>query len=635
MLDSPPMRRLLARGARPAMSHDDFAPIIPANLQWQQDTPVAIDFEDPYFSRQDGAAESHYVFLEGNDLPRRFAALRDNQRFVIGETGFGTGLNLLLAARLFQRHAPSGARLDLISVEKHPLRHDDLTRALSRWPDLAALATALLDQYPPACAGFHRLRLTKTITLTLLFGEAETCWRLSDARVDAWFLDGFAPARNPAMWRAALLGELAGHSRPGATLATFTAAGLVRRGLQEAGFSVTRKEGFGRKRHMLTGRMPGVWAPAPAPSGHALIAGAGLAGATTARALAERGWRVTVLDPAGIAAGASGNRAGVVYTTPSAHLTAQNRFYQLSYGHALRWLRRHGFPAPGQGELSGVVQHFINDRQRHKLNTALTSGAWPEALLRRAGDEAVAFPGGGYLAPPAWCAALLDHPAIEWRTDRIMSVRAGAPATAELASGAWLTADAIVLATAGATRALPGLGWLPLKSIRGQVSYCRVTAASERWQQAHCHGGYLTPALAGLHCVGATFDLHHLDAAPRDQDDAANLAQLKQYLPRHWQELGGNAIEVVERRVAFRCQSVDFLPLVGALPDAGADPITPLLGLWLNIAHGSRGITGTPLCADLLADSISGAPLPVDPALAAALAPQRFIQRWRRQRSPQ
>jgi tRNA 5-methylaminomethyl-2-thiouridine biosynthesis bifunctional protein len=617
------------------MSHDDFAPIAPAHLQWQQDTPVAIDFDDPYFSRQDGAAESRYVFLAGNDLPRRFAALSDNQRFVIGETGFGTGLNLLLAARLFQRHAPSGARLDLISVEKHPLRRGDLARALSHWPDLAALAAALLAQYPPACAGFHRLRLTETITLTLLFGEAETCWRLSDARVDAWFLDGFAPARNPGMWRAALFDELAGHSRPGATLATFTAAGVVRRGLQEAGFDITRQDGFGHKRHMLTGRMPGTWVPTQTRTGLALIAGAGLAGATTARALAERGWRVTVLDPAGIAGGASGNRAGVVYTTPSAHLTAQNRFYQLSYSHALRWLHRHGFPSPGEGDLSGVIQHFINDRQRDKLHAALTSGAWPESLLRRAGGEAVAFPGGGYLAPAAWCAALLDHPAIEWRADRVVTVHAGAPATAELASGARLTADAIVLATAGATRALPGLDWLPLKAIRGQVSYCRATAASKQWSQAHCHGGYLTPALAGLHCVGATFDLHHLDTAPRDQDDAANLAQLKQYLPRHWQELGGDAIDVVERRVALRCQSVDFLPMAGALPDTGADPLALLPGLWLNIAHGSRGITGTPLCADLLADSISGAPLPVDPALAAALAPQRFIQRWRRKQPSQ
>lgn len=612
------------------MSNGDFAPITPARLQWQESTPLATDFDDPYFSRDDGAAESQYVFLAGNDLSRRFAELGDDGRFVIGETGFGTGLNLLLAARLFQRHASAGARLELISAEKHPLRRADLARALSHWPALSDLAAALIDEYPAASAGFHRLRLADNITLTLLFGDAETLWRLNNAKVDAWFLDGFAPARNPAMWQPALFAELARHSRPGATLATFTAAGFVRRGLQEAGFAMTKRDGFGHKRHMLVGHFAGQWTPAQARLGHALIAGAGLAGATTARALAERGWRVTVLDPAGIAAGASGNRAGVVYSTPSAHLTAQNRFYQLSYGHALRWLQRHRFPTAGQGELNGVLQHFVDDRQRDKLLAALDSGAWPDQLLRPAGANAVELVGGGYLSPPAWCARLLDHPAIELRADTVSAVYAGAPATAELASGERLSANAVVLATAGASRALPGLAWLPLKSIRGQVSYCRPTTASALWRQAQCHGGYLTPALDGLHCVGATFDLHHLDAVPRDTDDAANLAQLRQYLPQRWAELGGETIEVVERRVAFRCQSVDFLPLVGALPDATANPAGTQSGLWLNIAHGSRGITGTPLCAELLADLISGTAPPVDEPLRAALDPVRFIHRWRK-----
>ena len=618
--------------SRPAEA--DFTPITPARLQWQDHTPVATDFDDPYFSRQDGRAESVYVFLDGNRLDRRFAALTDGDRFVIGETGFGTGLNMLLTARRFLELAPAGAGLELWSVEKHPLQREDLARALAHWPELGAPARALLDQYPPASPGYHRLQLADNITLTLMLGDAEALWRQCPARVDAWFLDGFAPARNPAMWQAGLFDQLAAHSRPGATLATFTAAGFVRRGLIEAGFAMQRRDGFGGKRHMLAGHFgDAAWQPARSRRGHALVAGAGLAGATTARALAERGWRVTVLDPAGVAAGASGNRAGVVYSTPSAHLTEQNRFYQLSYVHALRWLQRHGFPGPEQGRLNGVPQHFVDDKQADKIHAARDSGAWPETLLKPLGEQVMELVGGGYLSPPAWCRELLDHPAIERRVAGVSGFQPatdGQPVRVGLSDHETLEADALILATAGAARDLAGLAWLPLKIIRGQVSYCRPTAASAAWQQAQCHGGYLTPPLDGVHCVGATFDLHHLDPTPRDSDDDANLAQLRQHLPRQWEELGGDAIEVVDRRVAMRCQSLDFLPLVGALPDATANPHTALPGLYLNLAHGSRGITGTPLCADLLADQLSRRAPPADRALIAALAPERFILRKRK-----
>ena len=644
------------------LDNDTFTAIRPAVLDWQAQTPVAREFDDPYFSRQNGLAESEYVFLHGNELPARFAALRDGERFAIGETGFGTGLNMLLAAELFLAQAPAGARLDLFSVEKHPLTRADLAQALSHWPSLAAPAQTLLDQYPPACPGFHRLWLAPNVALTLMFGDATALWEQCSARIDAWFLDGFAPARNPDMWQPPLFATLARHSRPGATLATFTAAGFVRRGLAEAGFVMRKIDGFGDKRHMLTGHFGGppatetrrpCWGKEGLGQeccgqeccgqecrGQALIAGAGLAGSTTARALAERGWQVTVLDPLGIANGASGNLAGVVYSTPSPHLTAQNRFYQNSYLHALRWLHRHAFPRTlpqqGNGALNGVVQHYVDEKQRDKIRQASASGVWPGELLE-AGERQATLHGGGYINPPAWCAHLLDHPSITVRKAGVVQVASGTPATVTLDDGQYLQADAVVIATADAARTLliDGVApsWLPLKRIRGQVSYCRATAASRTWQQARCHGGYLTPALDGLHCVGATFDLHRDDSDVCDEDDQANLAQLGNFLPEQWQELGGEHIEVVDRRVAFRCQSNDFLPLAGAFPDPHGVSLDPLPGLWLNIAHGSRGITGTPLCAEILADRISNAPPPADQELLDALDPARFIRRRRRKQA--
>ncbi|MDX1803626.1 MAG: bifunctional tRNA (5-methylaminomethyl-2-thiouridine)(34)-methyltransferase MnmD/FAD-dependent 5-carboxymethylaminomethyl-2-thiouridine(34) oxidoreductase MnmC [Alcanivorax sp.] len=614
------------------MKDTPFSPLTPACIDWQAETPVARDYDDPYFSRQDGMAESRYVFLEGNQLAQRFSALAGNDYFVIGETGFGTGLNCLLAGELFLHRAPATARLHLLSVEKHPLPQDDLRRALSHWPQLQPLAEPLLAQYPPATPGVHRLQLHPQITLTLLYGEAETLWPLMDHAVDAWFLDGFAPACNPDMWQPALFAQLARLSRPGTTLATFTAAGFVRRGLSEAGFTMHKRDGFGHKRHMLAG----YWQQAESQArqqriDQAIVIGAGLAGATTARALAERGWQVTVLDPNGIATGASGNLAGVVYSTPSAHLTAQNRFYQNSYSQALRWFKQYQFPASSDdGRLNGVIQHAVDERQWDKLSQAMASGAWPDSLLRPAGEQAVELVGGGYIRPARWCAHLLAHPRIHLRQAPVVAVHEGAPAGVELENGEALSARAVVICTAAASRELPGLQWLPLKLIRGQVSYCQATEASRRWHQARCHGGYLTPALDGLHCVGATFDLHDRNPAVKAEDNRQNLQQLEHYLPALWRQLGGAAIQVADQRVAFRCQSIDFLPLCGALPVATDNPHRPATGLYLNLAHGSRGITGTPLCAELLADRICGLPLPVDKPLLDALDPARFIVRKRK-----
>lgn len=611
-------------------------PIVPARIRFDQDTPYAPDFADHYFMAGQGQAESEQVFLAANRLPERFAALASGELMVVGETGFGTGLNLLLAARCFQRHAPPGSRLHWISAELYPLDHADLAKALSAWPELSDLAAALLNGYPPAAAGSHRLSLTSAIQVDMVWADATWAWQHSQAQVDAWCLDGFAPARNPAMWRPELFQALAKRSRPGATLGSFTAAGEVRRGLADAGFTVQRKPGFAGKRHRTEAQWPGQWQPQRWQRGRALIAGAGLAGATTARALAERGWQVQVVDPAGVASAASGNHAGVVYSSPSPHLTPQNRFYQASLIHALGWLKRLVFPArPEHGRLNEVIFQPVDDRAHDKLAAAAETGAWPEALLKPIGSGRFSLVGAGFLSPPAWCRHLLDHPAIERHRDRLTGFAAatdGQPVTARLENGGERSTDLLVLCNAQAAAGLPALDWLPLKIIRGQVSHVRARPGSQALVNAICHSGYFTPALEGLHCVGASFDLRDPRPVIKPADDIDNIDQLRRNLPEVWQALGGEALEVVSQRAALRCQSRDFLPLAGPLPDAHQIPHTLHSGVMLNIAHGSRGITHTPLCASLVADLASGLPPAADSELMAALAPERFIIRERRKR---
>jgi tRNA 5-methylaminomethyl-2-thiouridine biosynthesis bifunctional protein len=365
------------------------------------------------------------------------------------------------------------------------------------------------------------------------------------------------------------------------------------------------------------------WQPRTLAKPDVVVVGAGLAGATVARSLARHGVFVKVIDCGAIAGAASGNMAGVLYTTPSAHPTPQNRFYQSSYLHALHWLQRESFPAnPSHGALDGVLQYPKDARLADKAQAALNSGLWPEQELKPLDQHgAMCFIRGGYLSPPHWCRHLLDHPLISLQHQRVEKLHyENARWQVLSADGVIGSADHVVLANSFDAERMAPVAGLRLKKIRGQVSYVRATDSSRHWRQAICHAGYLTPAIDDLHCVGATFDLHDQTATERDQDDRANLQELRQHLPEQWLQLGGESAQVASRRVGFRCQSSDFLPVAGAVPEQPT-------GLWMSIAHGSRGLSGTPLCADVLSAAILELPAPVDQEIIDALSPSRFMLR--------
>ena len=324
-----------------------LTPVEHAQLNWnEQGTPVSRAFGDVYFSNDNGLEETRYVFLGGNGFPGRFAE-HPRDLLIVAESGFGTGLNFLTlwqAFDAFQREQPDATlkRLHFISFEKFPLTREDLTAAQQHWPELAPWAEALQAKWPAALPGCQRLLFDGgRITLDLWLGDINQLMGELDEslnrQVDAWFLDGFAPSKNPDMWTPELFGMMAKLSRPQGTFATFTAAGIVRRGLQEAGFAVTRRKGFGPKREMLCGPLQDAPPlPSPQPWYHrqsaeqrdvALIGG-GVASATLALALLRRGWRVTLYcaDEAP-ALGASGNRQGALYPLLNQHDPALATFF--------------------------------------------------------------------------------------------------------------------------------------------------------------------------------------------------------------------------------------------------------------------------------------------------------------------
>lgn len=215
--------------------------------------PRSEQFDDVYFSVSDGLAETRHVFLAGNNLPEAWEGRAD---FTVCETGFGTGLNFLAVWKLWKAATPSGARLTFISVEKYPLAATSIAEALAHWQeDIGTELDALVEKYPEEKDGVFRIEIAEDVTLILVFGDVNDVLPTLETPVDCWFLDGFRPASNPDMWSETVFANMARLSRDGASFATFTAAGFVRRGLAAAGFDVRKVPGYGRKREMCVGKL--------------------------------------------------------------------------------------------------------------------------------------------------------------------------------------------------------------------------------------------------------------------------------------------------------------------------------------------------------------------------------------------
>ncbi|WP_293765407.1 bifunctional tRNA (5-methylaminomethyl-2-thiouridine)(34)-methyltransferase MnmD/FAD-dependent 5-carboxymethylaminomethyl-2-thiouridine(34) oxidoreductase MnmC [uncultured Aquitalea sp.] len=646
-----------------------------ARLEWQDGLPVSADFGDVYFSRASGLDETRHVFLKHNRLAERFAALPAHSHFTIAETGFGTGLNFLCAWQLFLAAAPANSRLHFVSAEKFPLTPADLARALALWPELAEEAGELLKQYAVLPPGWHRFVFADgRVLLTLMAGDVLDVLPELDARVDAWFLDGFAPSKNPDMWQQSLFDHMARLSAPAASFATFTSAGFVRRGLKQAGFAVRKVPGFGHKREMSCGELvtpagqawQAPWYARP-PSANltersALVIGAGIAGAASADSLARRGWRVTVLDKEpGPAQAASGNPQGVLYTKLSAHMTPLTQLVLAGYAYSLRLLRARLPKQEDHWDDCGVLQLAWNEGEA-KRQAKLAAAGLPAEMLRpvsagEASDLAglpltsggLFFPQGGWLHPPALVRCLLDHPAIRQLYNReAVSLRYDErhQRWQALTSDGSLLAEASTLILAGAAdiARMPQAAHLPLKRIRGQVSTLPATTDSAALRTVLCGEGYVSPARHGSHCFGATFkfDSEHLDPTLAEHEE--NLAMLEALVPAFRQTLGEALAEKAGGRAAYRCTSPDYLPLIGPLAerdgfvaayaelarDASLRPeaASPWLPhCYVNVAHGSRGMITAPLAGEIIAALLENEPAPLPRSLMHAAHPSRFLLR--------
>ena len=579
----------------------------------------------------------------------------------------------------FLEQAPlsgNGSRLHFISVEKYPLTQADLRKALAAWPELAPLSQPLIDQWPLPVSGCHRLLFADgRIRLDLWFGDIKEMLpqvpHPATGLVDAWYLDGFSPAKNPEMWTQDLFDDLARLARPDATLSTFTCAGFVRRGLIAAGFAMKKVKGHGSKREMLAGVREGKvpqqsiapWYARPAGrEGEVLIIGGGIASAMTALSLVERGRHVTLLCEDGEpASGASGNRQGALYPLLNGEHDALSRFYSLAFGFARNRLLALAKHHPVAFSLCGVTQLGYDDKSAAKL-AKMSQGPFPPELMHPLSAaeveqvvglpcdaDGVSYPLGGWLCPADLTRAAIREAQASGRLEVVFNAAATHIAEqdggwrVESRDGRQWRAPNLVVAAGHQLPALLPFAELPLYPVRGQVSHVPTTAGLSQLKTVLCYDGYLTPAHNGAHCIGASYGRNQTDLAYRTDEQEQNRARLQACVPQQRWPAEGD-VSGAQARVGVRCASRDHLPVAGpvarlaALADhdvnAPADQQSALplhAGLYVLGALGSRGLCSAPLCGELVASEICGEPLPLAADLLEALHPARYwVRRLRR-----
>jgi len=668
-------------------NQDAFA-LEPAQLKWDSTgQPVSERYNDIYFSKDDGLAETHYVFIEANRLPQRFSndsVETSAEPFTIAETGFGTGLNFLCAASLWLEHADSNRALHYVSVEKHPLSQSDLTRSLNQFALNASLKEALIAQYPDLIRGTHTLQFANGhITLHLIFDDANTAINNHSFTADAWFLDGFNPASNDSMWKPSLLESVAEHSKPGTTFSTFTAAGNVKRGLIAAGFQVSKQKGFGRKREMLVGHLPELseatpfhasmlprWTyPDPRCYQHTqpnqtretdvAVIGGGLAGTMTALEFSRRGYKTTLFDKRDqLLGGASGPSHLVMYTKLPAIANLEARLAVRSTLFSIRFLEQfqtlrpdYQFWSPrGVLLLSWNAQEAARNEKRarhYHLPSSFMQLLKPDQAKHITGMDVESgglwFPRNGALNIPEFRNAIAQigplSKQLSTQVDQLDFDTASHKWHLSTTEGMF-SAPIVVIANAYMAKHFVQSSQFNTSTIHGQTAgYPSIQAPQPKC--IICADGYLVPDdQNGLH-IGASYNLERTTESVSDQEHSALVEKITRW-SGNWLTLPPKGPDNAYHSTSgLRCTTTDYQPIVGPVPvtkdmekrfsplRSNAKACTEVYGsyhpgLYVNIGHGSKGLISTPIAAHYIASLVQQTPSPLEASHMKMLSPSRF-----------
>lgn len=677
-----------------------------ADLDWQCvegiDVPVSKQFGDVYFSKDNGLLESRHVFLGGNDLSQRLSQLEDYAYFSVAETGFGTGLNILALWQLWQQQRPDNhSHLHAISVEKFPLSRRDLIRALAAWPELSHLAEQLIAVYPLALAGCHRLNFpNERFSIDLWLGDAQDIFpeMIKTHAIDAWFLDGFAPSCNPDLWEAHVLDHIVRLSDVGTSFASFSVAGVLKRGLKKHGIQISRPRGFGHKREMLkaiwthspcadtqpelpaelesTMRDQTICPPSQAPQSIATsdsiatsqslaasqsiaapqalatsasntashlqtkpqqtkprqrriaVIGAGIAGLSSAYALAKRGHLIDLYDQSGVIAGASGNPVALINPMLNPASQSATHLMTLAWPYALQhYARFNAFDTVQVNQLilkePEQAQQLLADFPEQQLSFMPAAASDLKTKF-----DSVRLNRAATIRPQQLADEILALPNIQFQQATLLSVDTQDTAkgkqyqlhfqeasTKALPNNLY---DHVVICCGCATQHLIE-GLPPLKPNRGQVSWLNNAHAALSPQQAYSYGGYCVQMDPSQLLLGASFYPHRDDDAVLHQDHVHNFELIHNAFPDYAAQLPD--ISSWQGRASIRSQSADYFPFLGRMDLAEE--------IYSFTALGSKGFLFAPLLSEVLAAQILGENCPMSASVYHMVNPRRFIKKQR------
>lgn len=668
--------------------------ITPAKVEWQMDdtgnmVPVSGEFGDVYFSHADGLAETLHVFLKHNQLPDRLAHFAPQQCFTIAELGFGTGLNLLATWQLWRQLRDThpqlaDARLHFITTEKFPIPLADLTHILALWgqraPELVALIELLLAAYPPLIAGCHRLDFSSdNLTVDIWLGDAaQSLSKLAidhpqqsapQPHIDAWFLDGFAPSCNSTLWADSIFAQMQRLSRTHTTAATYSCAGIVKRGLKEHGFAIKKVKGFGRKREMLTAIMTDTdhidvtsdntscdneshdakQITTDSTLNHTAIIGAGVSGLLTAWSLANRGITVTLLDKSAPLAGASGNPRALLAPkmTPVHHV--DEHLHTIGYLYSSRLYRDLNQKAiklntapvlEPTAALDLLIKANIGTEQIADYPDEMATTLSHEQAQTISGlkeqdlSENLYLPQSGLVNPHALKTIILTHPLIRFQqldvskideTEQQVCIE-GSNQNQETVS---IFADNVVICAAFESHQLDKRIF-DCRKIRGQLSWFRpsLDQLTNLPKIPLKYSGYcalfnaqtcddeLNTVTAGepYLLLGASFIRNDTGTDIRDEEHQISRDKLVAAIPE-MESIVPADTSLWQGRAGIRTQTPDYHPIVGQLTNSQR--------IWTMSAMGAKGYALAPICAEALAGMMLGSFAPLSNAMLARLLPNR------------
>lgn len=564
-------------------------------LTWQDNMPISMQHVDYYLSLENGLEETRYVYLAHNRLPQRWVENAiENPPFTIVETGFGIGLNFVTAWQAWQKLPEPKRAFSFISIEKYPLSKEDLIKSLANWPELKTFSKELCNQYPYLVQGSHLLSFDHgQVKLQLIFGDVNHDLERYSFTADCWFLDGFSPSKNPSMWTVSLFKLMAKNSHSQTTFSSFSSAGVVRRGLVNAGFEVQRAKGFGGKSDMIFGTFLPLKASASSQNSQAkwslpepklalelepvmqlkptnkqqtnsntydaVIIGAGLAGVTTASSLAEKGLNVALIDQRDRpVSGASGQSQLALYVKLPTKVNNTSDFIS----HCTYFSQRYFEEKQNQNtkqrfwNKTGLLQLAWNTKEQERHHKFIQNNYYPSKFVKgvtrvEAGKLSglnidcggLWFENSGWLEPTTFTAASLDHPLItvmtqtkisniKWRkTEKlwIAEYEANSKTNTE-ADKLCIQSRYLIIANSNDAKQFEQLKHLPTKPLKGQVTSI-YSKSLEVSKTILCGEGYLCPPINNWHHFGATFDLENDNEKTSPAGNLKNMASIQKWLP--------------------------------------------------------------------------------------------------------